>query len=323
MARYLILPGLGNSGPQHWQSFWEASSTDFLRVEQRDWDNPKRADWIMAIAAAVRANPGAVLIAHSLACSAIAHTLAEHPDLPISAALLVAPADVDSPYHTPDEVRSFAPMPMARLPFPALVVASQTDDYVSLKRARAFADAWCAQFVNIGPHGHINSASGLGDWPQGKELLSRLVDGEKRPVPATNVDLQQSVLDGFGWRDSTIESLVVGADSVAVEVTLAKRRVRLECLGYIGYQAVGMWDFDLVETVKISLDSPFLKACIASINGRYPGEFQDTDSSYRSRKTFFSVIITCIDGVEIEIIQNDLALTELASIPMSMMSNGD
>lgn len=174
MARYLILPGLGNSGPQHWQSIWEAGDTDFLRVEQQDWDNPKRADWIMAIAAAVRANPGAVLIAHSLACSAIAHAVAENPDLPIRAALLVAPADVDSPTHTPDEVRSFAPMPMNSLPFPALVVASSDDTYVSLARAESFAAAWGASLVMIGAHGHINIASNLGDWLDGKRLLAQI-----------------------------------------------------------------------------------------------------------------------------------------------------
>jgi len=174
MARYLILPGLGNSGPQHWQSVWEAEGADFLRVEQKDWDNPKRADWIIAIAAAVRANPGAVLIAHSLACSAIAHTVSAHPDLPIAAALLVAPADVDSPTHTPDEVRSFAPMPTNRLPFPVVVVASSDDTYVSLARAEGFAAAWGASFVSIGAHGHINSASNLAAWPDGKRLLAQL-----------------------------------------------------------------------------------------------------------------------------------------------------
>lgn len=173
MARYLILPGLGNSGPQHWQSVWEAGDSDFLRVEQQDWETPCRADWIIAIAAAVRAHPGTVLIAHSLACSAIAHTMAEHPDLPIAAALLVAPADVDSPHHTPDEVRSFAPMPMNRLPFPALVVASSDDTYVSLIRAKEFASAWGAKFADIGPRGHINSASNLGEWSEGKALLER------------------------------------------------------------------------------------------------------------------------------------------------------
>lgn len=174
MARYLILPGLGNSGPQHWQSVWEAADADFLRVEQKDWDNPSRADWIIAITAAVRANPGAVLVAHSLACAALAHTVAAHPDLPIAGALLVAPADVDSPAHTPDEVRSFAPMPMNRLRFPALVVASSDDPYVSLERAKAFAVAWGADFHGIGAFGHINSASNLGDWPTGKQLLARI-----------------------------------------------------------------------------------------------------------------------------------------------------
>jgi predicted alpha/beta hydrolase family esterase len=43
-----------------------------------------------------------------------------------------------------------------------------------LDRAQGFAEAWGSEFVNIGAAGHINTASGLGDWPQGFELLQRL-----------------------------------------------------------------------------------------------------------------------------------------------------
>jgi predicted alpha/beta hydrolase family esterase len=54
------------------------------------------------------------------------------------------------------------------------VVASSNDEYVSLQRAQYFADNWGSTFINIGNKGHINSASGLGDWPEGYELLQRL-----------------------------------------------------------------------------------------------------------------------------------------------------
>ena len=39
-ATLLILPGLGNSGPLHWQSIWEQSQPDFVRVQQRDCGQP-------------------------------------------------------------------------------------------------------------------------------------------------------------------------------------------------------------------------------------------------------------------------------------------
>jgi predicted alpha/beta hydrolase family esterase len=54
-------------------------------------------------------------------------------------------------------------------------VASQDDPYVTLPRARAFAAAWGASFVDAGPRGHLNAASGLGDWPEGQRHLEVLL----------------------------------------------------------------------------------------------------------------------------------------------------
>jgi hypothetical protein len=62
-------------------------------------------------------------------------------------------------------------MPLGRLPFPSLVVASTDDPYVSVARAEAFAAAWDSRLVTIGPAGHINGASGHGAWPEGEAML--------------------------------------------------------------------------------------------------------------------------------------------------------
>ncbi|HJR23337.1 MAG TPA: alpha/beta hydrolase, partial [Dongiaceae bacterium] len=39
-APVLIITGLGGSGPEHWQSLWQARLPDARRVEQADWDKP-------------------------------------------------------------------------------------------------------------------------------------------------------------------------------------------------------------------------------------------------------------------------------------------
>ncbi len=116
-----------------------------------------------------------MLVAHSLGCALVAHAAARPEGARIAAALLVAPADVDSPAHTPEETRDFAPLPRRPLPFPATVVASADDPYVALPRARAFAAAWGAAFVDAGARGHLNAASGLGDWPEGRRHLAALL----------------------------------------------------------------------------------------------------------------------------------------------------
>jgi predicted alpha/beta hydrolase family esterase len=170
------LPGLNGSGPEHWQSRWESLYPRHVRLVQRDWDHPDRQAWLASLAAAIEAaREPAVLVAHSLGCALVAHAAGRSFAARIAAALLVAPADVDSPAHTPAETRGFAPMPMTALPFPSTVVASDDDPYVTITRARAFAAAWGASFVDAGPRGHLNAASGLGDWPDGRRQLEALL----------------------------------------------------------------------------------------------------------------------------------------------------
>src|SRR5262249_28098152 len=149
---------------------------DAVCVEQADWNRPDRAEWVAALDVTVRraARP-AVLIAHSLACALVAHWAERHGPGGVAGALLVAPADVDSPKHTPAAARCFAPMPLRALPFAACVAASENDPYVSIARARRFAFAWKADFVSVGRAGHINAASDLGHWPQGRTLLGALL----------------------------------------------------------------------------------------------------------------------------------------------------
>ena len=175
----LILPGLHNSGPAHWQSRWELAHPAFLRVQQKDWQTPACEDWVRNLEAAVAQHgPEVVLVGHSLACSLIGHW-ASRTRLRVRGALLVAPSDVAASA-CPPEPKGFQPMPLARLPFPSIVVTSENDPFVALERARQFAAAWGSEFVTLGRAGHINAESGHGDWPMGLELLDRLRRGVKR-----------------------------------------------------------------------------------------------------------------------------------------------
>jgi predicted alpha/beta hydrolase family esterase len=173
----LIVPGLGGSGPEHWQTLWQQELPDARRVELGHWDHPDREVWLAALGAAVSAlGEDAVLVAHSLSCALVAHWAAAGGR--VRAALLVAPADVDSAEHTPPETWVFRPMPTGPLPFPAMVVASRDDPYVAFARARFFADAWGAAFRDVGARGHINGESGVGAWPEGQALLRELLEPE-------------------------------------------------------------------------------------------------------------------------------------------------
>ena len=170
----LVLPGYGDSGPEHWQSLWEAQDARYRRVVQRDWFAPTLTEWRERLDAAVAAcERPPVLVAHSLGSVLVAHW-ARSARRAITGALLVAPADVDMLALVLDTVASFAPVPLEALPFPSIVVASSDDPYVSVVRAQSFARARGSRFVVIEGAGHINTDSGHGHWREGRQLLDEL-----------------------------------------------------------------------------------------------------------------------------------------------------
>jgi serine hydrolase len=186
--RFLMVPGLGGSSPEHWQSLWERSYPGTTRVAQEDWSRPDRDQWIEQLAQAVRDIPGAILIGHSLGCALVAHLAQQDPALSIAGALLVAPADVDAENCVSSQLREFAPMPLVPLPFPAVVVSSTNDPYIRIERARFLAKAWGVRLANAGPCRHINVAAGFGPWPGGEKILDELVR-ECRRASQPNRDL--------------------------------------------------------------------------------------------------------------------------------------
>jgi predicted alpha/beta hydrolase family esterase len=176
-AATLILPGRGNSGPEHWQSQWERRDRSCHRVLQGEWDTPTCATWIARLDEVIAAQPSAVVLAaHSLACALVAHwaAMASAGHLArVHGALLVAPSDPDGPNY-PAGPTGFVPIPFQRLPFASIVVASSDDPYVTPARAQQYADAWNSRFVLLENAGHINVASGFGAWSEGYTLLSAL-----------------------------------------------------------------------------------------------------------------------------------------------------
>ena len=177
----LFVPGLGGSGPGHWQTLWQQDIPGARRVEQSDWDAPRRVDWLKALKDALDKTPGAVVAAHSLGCILLAHVAIEYSTLPIRAALLVAPADVEQAGPAREEVRDFGPIPLGRLPFKTIVVTSANDPYVTIDRAAMFASAWGASLIDIGHCGHINVEAGFGPWPEGRHMLDRLIAVSEKP----------------------------------------------------------------------------------------------------------------------------------------------
>ena len=177
MAPVLIVPGWRNSGPEHWQTLWQARLPHAMRVEQDDWLLPTRQAWVQRLSDTILAQSSpVVLVAHSLGCITVAH-LPPEAAARVQAALLVAPADPERR----GQLADFAPVPYLPLPYRSMVVASDNDTYCPVRLATAYARAWGSDLVKLMNAGHINVTSGHGAWPLGWGLLMGLL-AESEPL---------------------------------------------------------------------------------------------------------------------------------------------
>lgn len=173
----LIVPGLHGSGEGHWQRHWLEDFPQATLVEQQDWSNPSAVRWLQVLEKAVRANPGALFIAHSLGTILTARLATSSVASLVGAALLVAPADIERTEALHARSYEFGTLPRQLLPFPSLVVASRDDIYMSLVKAKELAKSWGSPVLDLGYAGHINVASGFGRWMRGYTLAQQLSDG--------------------------------------------------------------------------------------------------------------------------------------------------
>ena len=189
----VTVPGLYGSGPEHWQSRWEARFPDWRRVEQSDWSTPDLPRWSARVGETVRdalaARPQGrqkrrvILVAHSFGCLASLHWATQAREA-VAGVLLIAPAD-------PDKFGVRDALPQRALPFPAVLVASRNDPWMPQPNAIDWAARWGVEFVDAGEAGHINADSNLGDWDAGLALLDRVV---------TRASAQDTTRDGGDWQ---------------------------------------------------------------------------------------------------------------------------
>lgn len=164
----LIVPGLTGSGPDHWQTRWQARLKTARRVEQDNWDRPDRKRWTGRLVEAVAASSRPVLlVAHSCGATTVVHAAAQLPPGRVVGAFLVAPPSERASAAIDVIDRTFVPYPRDPLPFPSLVVASRNDEHCTWDEAGELALAWGSMLVDAGEAGHINTASGHGPWPEG------------------------------------------------------------------------------------------------------------------------------------------------------------
>ncbi|GAA1519020.1 RBBP9/YdeN family alpha/beta hydrolase [Nocardioides humi] len=170
----VIVPGIDDSPPGHWQSLWQAAHPDARRIAPQSFIQPDLSDWVQAVDEAVNsATSRPLLIAHSLGClAAIAWAIEGNVD-DVAALFLAAVPDPSGPSF-PGAAQSFREVRARELGVGSLVVASENDPYGEIAYAQGVARALAGQFRAVGRQGHINESSGVGLWPVGQALLADL-----------------------------------------------------------------------------------------------------------------------------------------------------
>lgn len=93
----LILAGIHDSDPHHWQSFWLREDPRLVKLAHASWSHPDRHEWVRELEAGMDTTDGAVLlVAYSLACLTEAHW-ADQAKGHVRGALLVSVPDPNGP----------------------------------------------------------------------------------------------------------------------------------------------------------------------------------------------------------------------------------
>lgn len=174
--RLVTVPGIGGSEDSHWQSRWESAEAERMRrIRPGSWTHPDHTDWCDALDRAV-GEDRAVLVAHSLGCLVAVDWAREHPDR-VAGLFLVAVPDPCGAAFPAAAAASFLRDRRGVVPVPGMVIASSDDPYCDVETSRRVATDWAMPHLDVGAHGHLNADSGLGDWPDGRALLTAFLAG--------------------------------------------------------------------------------------------------------------------------------------------------
>lgn len=113
----ILVPGLFDSSPTHWQSLWGQAYAGWRCIRQDNWTTPECEDWPLPRQKAISSSAvPVILVGHSLGCSLIVHWAHRHRRA-VHGALLVAPPDVEAPAF-PAQVRNVSPVRILEAAFP-------------------------------------------------------------------------------------------------------------------------------------------------------------------------------------------------------------
>ncbi len=187
MIHTVIVPGVGGSEAQHWQSWLQQQLVSSSRVQQKHWDRPVLSEWVAQFVKTVAAVKAPIqIVAHSFGCLTSVAALAEHPELSakVKNLVLVAPAnparfgEAGFARHSLTDYKQY--FHQLNIDVPTTLLISENDPWLGYFDALQLAQAWNLTPINLGQVGHINVASGFGPFP---DILNYMLPEKKlQPV---------------------------------------------------------------------------------------------------------------------------------------------
>ena len=169
---FLILHGLGGSGPGHWQTWLaarlRAAGARVAYPDLPDADAPSPSSWHETLDAQLEGLGAApVVVCHSLSCVLWLHHAAQGHGRRAERVLLVAPPSENAPVA---EVEPFFPAPVDRAAVAEAaaetrLVCSDDDPYCPEGAADLYGLPLGVDVDLIPGRGHMNPEWGLGPWP--------------------------------------------------------------------------------------------------------------------------------------------------------------
>jgi len=176
MKKVLIVHGWGGSDAPHWQA-WLAGEVakDYGMVAFPLLDNPhfpSKNRWMKQVKALLKDMNPDVVVCHSLGCTLWLHLCNEGEIAPVERLLLVAPPRLACEIEI---LKTFFPIepPENLFANEAMMVTSDNDPYMSQEEAQVVQKSLGVEMKVLEKAGHINDASGYGEWQWVKEWVKQ------------------------------------------------------------------------------------------------------------------------------------------------------
>ena len=185
MTHTVIVPGVGGSEYNHWQSILQRQlMSSCSRVQQNNWNLPILKGWVAEFVKTVTPIKDDIqIVAHSFGCLTTVAALAQHPELnsKVKNLVLVAPANParfgEAGFARDSQSDYQAYFHQLKILAPTHLIISENDPWLEFQDALQLAKAWNLNPVNLGQVRHINVASGFGAFPE----LEKYLISEKPP----------------------------------------------------------------------------------------------------------------------------------------------